>query len=264
MNSLYETKIMNGKRVYIFEDHAIALLCWAEERKNAIRSLNLISLDHHTDTHPAFTQDFYKKNVEHNEEALENHSANLKKLIDFNNQESLFNALNRLKHDEHIDAAIGANIIHSAFVISTDNNELSPQESMRRKIYVIGYRGCTEDCDKEIHDDDCYRKCVDQVIESEHLSNRINHLNFMTGRTNILSEGYILDIDLDYFNTIKSINPKNKVFFYDLIRESHAITIAKESQWVYNEALDKLNINSNLLLERLILHITEALEIPEN
>ncbi|MCM1430722.1 MAG: hypothetical protein NC124_19915 [Clostridium sp.] len=39
---------------------------------------------------------------------------------------------------------------------------------------------------------------------------------------------YILDIDLDYFHTMKSIDPSTKKIFSQLVKSAKAITIAKE------------------------------------
>jgi integrase len=46
------------------------------------------------------------------------------------------------------------------------------------------------------------------------------------------SDNFILDIDLDYFNTAKSITPDHRSVFYDLIRRCIGITIAMESYYV--------------------------------
>lgn len=43
---------------------------------------------------------------------------------------------------------------------------------------------------------------------------------------------YILDIDLDVFHTVGSIEPKDPASFYRLIRGSLAITIATEAECV--------------------------------
>ena len=71
--------------------------------------------------------------------------------------------------------------------------------------------------------------------------------------------GYILDIDLDYFHTQKSISPHNQFFFSKLVKESVAITIAKESRCVLDLRTDGEEITSKSLLKDLLDHIARIL-----
>jgi len=50
----------------------------------------------------------------------------------------------------------------------------------------------------------------------------------------IKSIPYVLDIDLDYFRTIKSLTPDDPSAFHDLIRRAVAITIATEPDYVHD------------------------------
>ena len=75
----------------------------------------------------------------------------------------------------------------------------------------------------------------DLALEDEFLENQFNIVKNMhenSGLPDIGSGGYILDIDLDYFHTQKSISPDSQVFFNNLVKNSVAITIAKESRCV--------------------------------
>jgi arginase family enzyme len=53
-----EKREINGKWVYIFDSHNIALEAWAELKANH-HELNLITLDDHTDTNPAFWGEWF-------------------------------------------------------------------------------------------------------------------------------------------------------------------------------------------------------------
>lgn len=78
-----------------------------------------------------------------------------------------------------------------------------------------------------------------------------------------INEKYILDIDLDYFHTMKSISPDNSAVFYNLIRQSEIITVALERGCV-QQCKEIYHVNeefgSDELLERLLEHINRALD----
>ena len=76
---------------------------------------------------------------------------------------------------------------------------------------------------------------------------------------NQFTQDYILDIDLDYFHTLKSIQPDNCDTIYSLIRNAKIITIAKEPICVDNLKYGNEQINSELLLDALLNHIEQAL-----
>ena len=65
---------------------------------------------------------------------------------------------------------------------------------------------------------------------------------------------YILDIDLDFFRTAKSVNPNNKEVFYHLIRQSKIITIATEPGYI------EKGITADYLLNKILYHIEEAMK----
>ena len=117
---------------------------------------------------------------------------------------------------------------------------------------------CGVDCQKEIHDDECARNLANQVIDSKYLSDKIDIINEMSnsiGLQDFMNSQYILDIDLDYFNTVKSIQPHSAKVFYNLIKKAQAITIALESRCVSYLSLDNSDVSSQSLLKALFHHI---------
>ena len=75
----FQQKNINGKSVYLVEDHHHALLPWAYERDRLGIAPHVLTLDHHTDTLPAFThydetheKPHEKQIANHGAEALEN------------------------------------------------------------------------------------------------------------------------------------------------------------------------------------------------
>jgi len=75
----------------------------------------------------------------------------------------------------------------------------------------------------------------------------------------VIGSDYILDIDLDYFHTLRSIQLADTSTFYNLINNAGLITIAKESLWVdrWREQYDN-NLDIKTLLNKLLEHIDKA------
>lgn len=85
--------------------------------------------------------------------------------------------------------------------------------------------------------------------------------NLMAVPTGIQSIGdtpFVLDIDLDYFRSIKSLSPEDTTTFYCLIRDSVAITIATEPNFVKDIGIDD-DLTSDLARAAVMAHIQEAL-----
>lgn len=282
----YRLITINKKKVYVLESHHHALQVWAEFRRNKNNPPTLVSLDHHTDTHTAFLNYFSEQNEE---VSLKDKSLQLISTFDFNDDNSITNTIEKLKNDEHIDAAIKANIIKNAFLLtymSSFDDPLSNEEAKhnveitkalfsrqnipigplrpytypKSKIYIIGNQ-CSVGCSKEPHDEECRIPHYNQAIETIFLRNKLSIMNEMLPgiiENDEIKEDYILDIDLDYFHTMTSIQPQEPHLFYELIRKSSIITIATEpwyvSQWKYFDN----EISSDFLLEKMLQHIEIA------
>ncbi|UYZ23299.1 UPF0489 family protein [Mesobacillus jeotgali] len=210
--------------------------------------------------------------------------------INVNSMETIHEAINKLQNDEHIDAALKSDIIAKAFVISfdgTNNDPPSKEEEQYQnqlmynimfgkdcqlvkptrpytypesKLYIIE-KGCFIGCDKRQHDDECERELYKQIIESNNLNNKLDIINEMNPgivKDNEIVSEYILDIDLDFFHTMDSIQPKDTETFYRLIRKAKIITIAMEPDYVSRWKVDDHSISSEKLLEHLLIHIKRA------
>lgn len=84
--------IINNKKIFIFENHAEAVLPWALLSRSQMKLPFLISLDHHTDTLLAFRNDAYDMSIR-NKSEIESESNNILKGFDKNNDKSLFEAI---------------------------------------------------------------------------------------------------------------------------------------------------------------------------
>lgn len=283
----YDKKVINNKKIYIVEQHHHALLPWAKYRKTLLKAPILISLDHHTDTRSAFLYNSYDFKKDKPNEVLRKQ---LIQDVDFENENSMINALTKLRNDEHIDTSIQSDIISKAFIVcysqSNDrplSNEESKYMSSWRKnffnkipdperpftypesnIYIVENK-CSIGCEGP-HNDDCVIPHFNQAIESNFLQHKLSIFNEMRPgliiNSNKIIEDYILDIDLDYFHTMAYISPIDPSIFYSMIRNAKIITIATEPDFVDMWRKDygyDLNINSQTLLEKLLHHIENAL-----
>lgn len=295
---MFEHKIINNKDIYIVENHHHVLEPWANYRKETNETPILITLDHHTDCHPAFLfycyYQYQREEID-KEEMYRNQEA---QLIDFNDVCTVRDAIEKLKHDEHIDAGIKSGIIKTAFIISyqaTFDKPMSYKEEKRVKearsyeaiiaslqgkafevvskegypesengMYIIG-ANCwigDEDNHPTPHDNSCIKPHYDQATESIYLEDKLSTINKMNPglvKNNQLTVEYILDIDLDYFHTLQSIQPEKYDIFYNLIRNAKIITIATEPDCVDMLKYEGEQINSSLLLDALLAHIERAL-----
>ncbi|MBD3557527.1 UPF0489 family protein [Planktothrix sp. FACHB-1355] len=294
------TEKIGDKSVYIFESHQAALIPWAEFRRKTGKT-NLITLDTHTDTVLAF-RNFICSEINGLPDDPHSLSEALCGKIDFRYSGTVEEAARRLVNDEQIDAAIKADILNCAFVISyhgtdtpsiEEENYLShfnceivetgdgtsemiftrpehdfnvPDEEQNfrmpvDRIFIVSPNAGFKYKQVEISEEE-KRKHADIAIEAHYLKSKlavIERMNMSLEEGSVFDSGYILDIDLDYFRTKKSISPEKPAEFYKLIRNAEIITVALEPEYVQSEKLQGEDITSEFLLEKLLNHISSAL-----
>lgn len=292
-DQMYKHLNVNGKDVYVVVEHHHVLLPWSIIRGKLDAQPNLITLDHHTDSMPAFNS--YRCVTSDGDDIMyEQMLKGLIAQIDWRNEDSVYHAINKLKNDEHIQTATLAGIIQFAFIINLDcsttpsveEDNYSRQftanfyrevtgnviehieEPLRPFRYFLPEDGvfeissiCAIGCTKLPHDADCMRPHYDQVLESVYLDNQLGIAEEMAnsiGLKSVEKTPYILDIDLDYFHTDKAINPTDADTFYRLIKNAAAITIATEPRFVEDLKLAGSSITSETLLKSVIEHINCA------
>lgn len=216
-------RIVGGKRVYEVEDHHHVLIPWAEERKRLGQPFHVLTLDHHTDTLPVYTH------------YHETHPGETHQIL--YSPETISDALDDMRHDEHFDFAVRNNIIRSAAIFSHVNFAVDvnpavkivhtpPAEGEEAAYYV-------------------------RILESDFLMENL--------RSAPVTMPYVLDIDLDVFKGERSIQPSDPACFYNLIRRAEAITISRERDWVRLLNLDYGKLQYPYFLERLYQHIEKAM-----
>ncbi len=271
----YTEKMIGGKAVYIVEEHHHVLMPWSFERRKAVQPAVLLTFDYHSDTRPAFLHYAFSASGQD-----EHKAAGLRRKMGataaYRDSELLAGAIMKLSNDEHIDYAIRAGIIKNAFVFSFEGNttwsveemqywaDESPQGVMKRMkapplppytyetpenmIFIIntggsGIKGAT------------------RILEADFLKRKFDVAARMAagaGIDELLDYPFILDIDLDYFTTKKSILPADIAFFYMLIKKSQFITIAQEPDFVIRHRSEN-DLDADFLLNELLLHIENAM-----
>lgn len=251
---------IGGKPIYVVVDHHKALAAWAIERRKLALPPYLLTIDHHTDTDDAFSSHVCMSAYEDSsvdEDAL---AAKLIAAIDWSIDESVAEAIGKLRHDEHIHAATKSGTLNASFSIqlSDQGGYVEPNED---GIYVVPHK-CAIGCQKKVYDDECMIHHALEIIESPYLDDQLRRIGDITqrlGLPNIESLPYILDIDLDAFHSIKAAHPEDASTFRRLIRGAMAVTIATEPEWVEEVWEDEHNEPSaDQLLTAVLGHIDAA------
>ena len=269
--------------MFIFEKHNEAIIPWDSISKVLVNKPALLTFDYHTDTHLALLRSTYKR-LNGAEHTIIKEEVNRILSRPFN----INDMLKELRNDEQIDFAIQTNIISHAYVISHQTNTFTIRSEEEKRWFAEKYKiesringfnipkpksinyifpenkifeldNDNFHDDLEVYDEKKIRSLALEDRNLEYKMLKIKEINkSIFGKNYNFRENFILDIDLDYFNTLDSINPKSINIFYSLIRESKAITIARESYFVNDCKLENEKIDVNYLLKRLIEHIKIA------
>ncbi len=249
-------KVVCGKKIYIVENHHEVIIPWSEYASNNETAPVLLTFDHHMDTRSAFYRHSRKVAGLEWRPVRDQLIAD----VDINESSTIISSLERLCNDEHIDFALQTGMISDAVVFSLMNADICTDYA-NSKIYYID-PCCTSKCKKSSHDDECQINVYDNVIEGEELLFKLNKINkFIPGFfiSNRINKKFILDIDLDCFHTKKAINAVDMSVFNYLVNNAEIVTIATEGYYVDLEKKDN-DINENYLLEKLLVHIENAIE----
>ncbi|KGK86552.1 UPF0489 family protein [Clostridium sp. HMP27] len=253
-------KVVGGKKIYIVENHHEVIIPWSEYVSNNETVPVLLTFDHHMDTRSAFYRHSRKVAGLEWRPVRDQLIAN----VDINESSTIATALEMLRNNEHIDFALQTGIISDAVVFSLLSAGIC-RDYANSKIYYID-PCCTSKCNKSSHGDECQIDLYDKVIEGQELLFKLSQINkFIPGFfiSNRINKKYILDIDLDCFHTKKAINAVDMSVFNYLVSNAEIVTIATEGYYVELEKKDN-DINENYLLEKLLVHIENAIERTED
>lgn len=222
------------KPVYVFENHAAALLAWREISEG--QKLDLLTFDEHTDLHPPLRHWIYSQGC--SDQARTYANKLLEKARNNDDEVSFRHLVDLTSNDEHITTAINLGITNNAYIAS--HNRYLISDCLKNKygwIYDkihqlyeyfggIGWPSNLYGID-----------IIDRILQFLN-SNKYNFSdstirNLRSGLTD-LSSDYILDIDLDFFQTpfFLDMGMREFTLFCDLIKGAKAITIATERNCV--------------------------------
>ena len=287
----FEHLVIKGKNIYAVEAHHHALAAWAIVRRASAQPPNLITIDHHTDTHEAFLGYAWMEHYEHRTDDEVTLRNQLTAGIDWRDDANLQAVIAKLRHDEHISAATQSGILDQAYCIQLSDSSGSqsieeeafaddrqarwpapptlpvPMRPMTyaataERMYVIP-APCYIGCATRPHNDDCVTRHAWEIVEARYLEDQLvrgSEISRCFGLPNLEAAPYILDIDLDAFHSRKAITPDDPSTLHRLIRNALAITIATEPECVddlWHDEEDRMD--SGELLAELIKHIEAAL-----
>ena len=184
------------RKLYIVEEHHHVLPFWAETA--GAEPLDFIlTLDHHTDVLPAFSR---------MEDPPE---------IDRSQPER---AVSQLRHDEHIDWALRAGIMKRSIIIAHENFTEPAHPAMtviRPEIWPETQ--AVLDSAPEAY------AAAGSVLETGYLRGALQGID--------LSGKYILDLDLDNFLSMRSVQPEDPSFFLELAAHAEGVSVSMERIW---------------------------------
>ncbi|MDD4180340.1 MAG: UPF0489 family protein [Victivallaceae bacterium] len=202
---LFKLQRWRSKNVYIVEEHHQVLLPWSLERLKLKTAPIVLTLDHHTDVLPAFNE---RIPVEHQQFSR--------------TPDIVRRAIDDLRHDEHLDFAIRSDIISRAVLFSHVNYA----ENVNPAIKIINFENLPEyPSTPELRVK--LQEYYGRVLENDYLQKCLKSAEFLP-----FEQLFILDIDLDYFISERSIQPENSTIFKMLFEQCHCVTISMERDWV--------------------------------
>lgn len=221
----------------IVDKHHKVLASWAKLRRELSIAPRLLSLDFHTDTSRPFRN--FSSSMSTQKQLLSN--------VNYQSVASVDAAIQKLNNDEHIVTAIESNIISAAFIIAQNATTTDQNTFHQHKI------ACFSAAPRSPLNNPTREDC-DRVLETEFLKQAEVHFNRILQHsleTTLTESPFILDIDLDFFCTHKSIAPTDKEQILFWAKKASLITIATEPDYVQNCSLDK-DLHSEYLLENLM------------
>ena len=182
-----------SKKVVVVESHNFVLPVWAEYCSNTKQEYRLVTIDYHMDTRPIFSQYAYKAC-----------NGDLVKADSYVVQKEIYDTYMKHQYDPRkIEEMTRLYVFHDEHILVG---------------YNMGYISDFYCVCKDREDFSEYYKHYFVVGEDENLPNFIKEAQ---------NEKYMLDIDLDFFNSEGDFT-RTKELLSGLIRGTDIITIARE------------------------------------
>ncbi|MBP5182525.1 MAG: hypothetical protein J6331_05810 [Lentisphaeria bacterium] len=190
-------------KTHVVSSHEEVLLPWAEYRLACpeMPPPTVLVLDHHTDILPAFR----------NEHAVIEKDC-------WMDLSFLRGTVKKLRHDEHFHFAVASDLVKECIISACVNATIPAHEALK-----VRWDERWGEENKVLAEPEKFRGLADSVLETEYLAARFGQE---------LPEHCILDIDCDYFSTLKSLRPENPSYFHRMVSSASLITISLEREWV--------------------------------
>ncbi len=203
-------------KVEIFEEHHEVLRAWSRYRRTLDFAPWVVTIDHHTDTLPAFGR------AAGGDESLRRQ---LIAAFDWRDDASVERALAAgLRHDEHLDLALRSGLTAGNVILAHYNTATLAHPMMR-----VAADSTWPPIEVLLNDPERFRPYADQVLERDFLAARLAEAEFNP----VDHPGFILDLDLDAFLTRRSLHPVDASLFQALKHSAGLITIAREPLWCH-------------------------------
>lgn len=214
--------------LFVVEQHHQVLPFW--DRISRVTPLDFIlTLDHHTDVLSAFSRMEEKPEID---------------------RDSVFEAVDALRHDEHIDWALRAGIMKRSIILSHENFSRPANPAM--KVVCPDIWPDTQSILNSVPE---AIRAAGSVLETKYLSSALSGED--------LRGNYILDIDLDNFLCEKSLEPDDPSFFFMLAQNAKGISVSMERDWQKILRLKGETVTSEDVLQKLKT-LLSFLEISES
>ena len=194
------------------DQHHHVLEAWAAYRRELSFAPAALTLDHHTDTLPAFGRTAADE-------------ADRQKRItatDYRNPETVTAALTALRHDEHLDLALLSGMISRSIVIAHYDNP----GCANRNIQVVAPEW--PELTELLNSPEKFRPLASSVLEDDFLEPLLEQAAFVPEE----NPGFILDIDLDYALTNEVFSPQKSTVFRRLLQHAGLVTLSREDIWL--------------------------------
>lgn len=227
--------ILENKKIMVVDDHQYTLLVWGKLFQETGKAYTLVSIDYHPDTNPPFWLYAIQKSTAidpNREESLVPKFQNkIMASIDSLNLETIKAVMDQMRNDEHINTAMALGYLKDYHMINC----------MKKHQYPLGHHYLVVKKD--------FGSLEDTMFSEVEFSCKC-----------LEDEGFILDIDLDYFSAMANFeyDPQHFTVFKQLVKGASLITIARSK--TYFDYLKKDNFSIEVCEVKLMTLLEEVLK----
>lgn len=235
-NNLNPTCVTLGnKKIQVVDDHQYTLLVWGKLFQETGKPTILVSIDYHPDTNPPFWLYAFQKTMaidpDREDILVPKFQNKIMAVMDPLNLDTIKAVMGQMRNDEHINTAMALGYLKDYHMINC----------MEKHQYPLGHHYLVAKKD--------FGSLEDKMFAGAEFSMKA-----------LEQEGFILDIDLDYFSTLENFdcNPEKCTVFRSLVRGASLITVARSK--TYFDYLKKENFTIEMCEAKLMALLKEILK----